>query len=701
MTTPPPQVTTALDQPLSTLAGVGPAAQAKLAQLGLYGVRDLLWYFPNRYEDFSNRVSVVDIIEGQLVTVLVKVVDFKTRPARRRRLLITEATVADDTGSLRVIWFNQQYLIDSLKPGVLMALSGKAKRDKKGLALVSPVYEFIRSGEAADALAGVHTGRFVPVYPETEGVTSRWLRHKVQAALQYAPQIKDHLPPELIAKENLLALNIAVPYLHFPPDAKAAAAAKERITFDDALLLQLKIRQARAQLDKISAQALAFKETRTQEFVAKLPFKLTPSQRRAAWGILKDLAKGQPMNRLLEGDVGTGKTLVAAMAALQAADNQALTMILVPTEILALQHSQSFVKWLSLMNVAVAVLTSAYALVDEKPVTRLALLKKIKAGQIKVVVGTHALLESSLALPAPALVIVDEQHRFGVRQRSQLLAGEAASHAHFLSMTATPIPRTLAMTIYGTLDVSVLTDFPGGERRVTTRVVRPKERAAAYDFIRGHLKRGEQAFVICPLVEDSEIIVAKAATVEWQRLKTEVFKEFEVGLVHGQLSSAEKEAAMKSFSKNETQVLVATSVVEVGIDVPNASLMIIESAERFGLAQLHQLRGRIGRGSQLAYCFLFSESATQTARQRLSAFAKIKDGFELAETDLRMRGPGEFTGFRQSGLPDTAMMAMLDPRLVARAQEAADELLAQDPALGRYPLLKEAVLKRYEHVVLA
>lgn len=692
-----------IDAPVSVLAGVGPRALEKFVKLNIATVRDLLWHFPYRYEDFSARIRIDEIRVGVPVTVIAKLKRHETRPARRRNLVVTEAEFEDESGVLKVIWFNQRFLIDSLKPGVVMALSGAAKIYQKSLALVSPVYEFLRPDDLSqDTLKpALHTGRFVPIYPETEGVTSRWLRHRIDEALGYLSDLEDPLPESLIASEHLMPLAEAVRQMHFPKNAAAAKAAKERLTFDDLFLLQLKVQIEKRRLENAPARALAFKEAATKNFVTKLPFKLTKSQRVAAWQIMKDLARPRPMNRLLEGDVGTGKTLVAAMAALQTALNEQLTLILVPTEILATQHSEEFSKLLGVAKVSVATLTSALSAIDNKPKPRAEVMAAIRSGLVHVVVGTHALLQNSVDLPQAALVVVDEQHRFGVRQRSQLLGQGALQEAHLLSMTATPIPRTLAMTLYGSLDISVLKEFPRGRRDVTTKIVDPKHRDLAYDFIKSQLKAGHQAFVICPLVDNSESIEARAAKLEFERLALDVFSEFKLGLLHGQLSSGEKEAAMHDFRNGATQIMVATSVVEVGIDVPRASVMIIESAERFGLAQLHQLRGRVGRASQRAYCFLFSEQAGKEALGRLKAFAASNDGFDLAEADLRLRGPGEFGGLRQSGIPDLAMRAILEPQMIARAQAAVLELLNDPSSSLVVKKLSRLAFQRFSNVVLA
>lgn len=693
--TPDPARTSALDRPVTSWPGVGSRVAAKLRALKIETLRDLLFHWPHRYEDFTRLEPVAALAPGAAFTIHGTVRAITARPTRRRHLTVTEALISDTTGSVRAIWFNQPYLADTLKVGTPVALAGKVTRDAKGLVFSNPHFEVVGERDL------VHTGRLVPVYPETAGLTSRWFRAKIRAILPLTRQLVDPLPAELLRGHGLLTLPSAVKAAHFPKTLKMAEAARWRLALDELVLIQLKVRQWRAALTAAAAKPLPFDEALMRQFVQSLPFTLTPDQRRAAWAILKDLSRPFPMNRLLEGDVGTGKTVVAAMAALQAAKARALTAFLVPTEILAFQHAAALRTLLKPVGEPIALLTHSRAMLGETGISRAALLKKIRGNETRIIIGTHALLSARPVLPPPALVIVDEQHRFGVRQRSELLAGEAQAHAHLLAMTATPIPRTLAMTIYSTLDVAILKTFPKGARQVTTRVVAPAKREAAYEFVRERVAQGEQVFVICPLVEESAAIAARAATMEYKRLKEGVLAGLKVGLLHGQLKSAAKEKVMADFSAGRIAVLVATPVVEVGIDVPRATTMIVESAERFGLAQLHQLRGRIGRGGERAFCLLFTDSANRDVLARLKVLTETNDGFALAEADLRRRGPGEFLGERQAGWPDLAMQHLSNPALVETAQTLAKAILENDPTLSRQPLLRAWFTDRTRHLALS
>ena len=685
-----------LNTPLSSLAGVSWRTQPKLERLGLLTVRDLLFHAPNRYDDFTKLTKIAAVQKDEVVTIQGAMRDLKIHPTRRPHLKIIEGVVEDESGALKVVWYNQPYLVETLQKNPWVALSGKVALRPGGLVLSSPSYELIKDQGPSKM---IHTGRLESIYPETEGLSSRWLRVKIEQALPLAKQIQDPLPAWLLKNQGLPSLSQAIISLHAPETLAEAQLARRRLAFEELLLLQLKVRQARLRLAEEAASVIPFNEAAVKKFVASLPFKLTTSQRRAAWEIIQDLEKPRPMNRLLEGDVGTGKTAVAAIAIFEAALAGRLALVMAPTEILAKQHSATFQNFLNPAGFKVGLITSGDCLIDGQAVARLDFFKAIKQGALRVVIGTHSLLHAQKNLPPAALVIVDEQHRFGVRQRSQLLDLLPEKQAHLLSMTATPIPRTLALTIYGTLDISVLNEFPHGSRTILTKVVSPDQRPAAYQFIKGRLQKGEQAFIIYPLIDESEAIAARAAKKEYEILSLGEFQNFKMGLLHGQLKSVAKEKVMTDFSAGKVQALVATPVVEVGVDVPNATCMIIESAERFGLAQLHQLRGRIGRGGQAGYCFLFSE--TQGAAARLRAFSKTTDGFQLAEEDLRLRGPGDFTGLRQSGLADLAMQSLGDIKLVEAAQRAADELLAQDSTLATWPVLQDLINRKLKDIVLA
>ncbi|MEX2008097.1 MAG: ATP-dependent DNA helicase RecG, partial [Candidatus Spechtbacterales bacterium] len=643
-----------------------------LAKLGIKEVRDLLFHFPARYENFGNVVPIGSARPGDVVTVQGRVTDVDARVARSRRLNVLSATITDDSGSLPVTWFNQAYLKDTLTTDKPVLLAGKVTLGKQGPYLANPIHEIKRLG--ADP---IHTARLVPVYPETRGVTSRWFRYIIEKLLPLADNVEDPLPQELRDQFDLMPVADALRAVHFPATTDEADRARHRFSFEELFCIQLAVLKTKRDMQREAAPAIATDIEAIKAFTESLTFTLTDSQKKAAWRILKDMERATPMNRLLEGDVGSGKTVVAAVAALNAVRAGYRVAVMAPTEILAHQHYNNFAKVLYGTGVDVSVLTRT---------------KKDRAAtQADVVIGTHALIQDKVNFKKLGLVVIDEQHRFGVAQRAALKQKMAGHLPHLLSMTATPIPRTLALTVYGDLDISLLREMPKGRKKIETRLVLPNEREEAFTLIRNELDAGRQAFVIFPLVEESEKLEAKAATQERERLAQGPFKNYKVGLLHGKLKPAEKESVMQEFKDGKLDVLVATSVVEVGIDVPNATVMMIENAERFGLAQLHQFRGRVGRSEHQSYCLLLSESTTQTARKRLRALVKADSGFKLAEYDLALRGPGEVYGTRQSGLPDLAVAALSDVKLIEDARLAAQEYLETDPTLAHNKNLHERV----------
>lgn len=626
---------------VSQLYGIGPGYVKKLKNLGIETVKDLLNHLPHRYEDFSNLVKIKNLPPNQNVTIQGRILQIRTTRTHKKRMFLTEALVEDETGATRAIWFNQPFLTKNLIKGTNIALAGKVNFDQNGFYFSNPVYEITRGDF-------VHTRRLVPVYPETKGISSRWLRYQIKKLIQN------------------LDLPWTLKQVHFPDSLASAQKARRKLAFEELLLLQLFILKQKEKTKKTKAPIIKFNQTLIKSFVNSLPFKLTNAQRKASWEILQDLEKPYPMNRLLEGDVGSGKTVVAAMAALEVASAHLGTVstqplqvaFMAPTEILAEQHYQEIAKLLKKFNLKIGLVT-----------------KSVKNLTPNIIVGTHALLNQKFN--NLGLAIIDEQHRFGVRQRARL------ANAHLLTMTATPIPRTLALTLYGDLDISLLDEMPHGRQKIITKIVAPANRAKAYDFIRQQIKQKHQVFVICPLIEESEKLQTKAVKLEFENLK-KVFPEFKIGLLHGQLKN--KQEVMSDFIQNKINILVATSVIEVGIDVPNATIMLIEGAERFGLAQLHQLRGRVGRSKYQSYCFLFTESSAKKTAQRLKALLECESGFELAEKDLAIRGPGQFLGTRQSGLPDLTMASLKDLKLIKQAREKARKIF---PELNQYKDLQK------------
>ncbi|MGQ9682929.1 MAG: ATP-dependent DNA helicase RecG [Anaerolineae bacterium] len=679
-----------LDQSVTVLHGVSGTYAKRLERLGVRTVRDLLFLLPRRHDDYSRLKTIAELRYGEEVTLVATIWDTKTRQARNG-IHVTTCILADRSGTIEVTWFNQPYLASRLRPGREIVISGKVEEYLGRLTFQSPIWEPLEREQ-------LHTGRLLPAYPLTEGITDRWLRRLVKTALDgFASQIEDPLPPDLRAREGLPELSAALHAMHFPRNTKELELARRRLCFEEFLLIQLGVARKRHAWRSHQGMPLA-PSPLVDRFLASLPFQLTGAQRRVWQQIEADLASSVPMSRLLQGDVGSGKTVVAAMAMLQAVASGYQAALMAPTEILAAQHYESLCSLMGEVSLTrnsieeplrIALLTGSLA-AREKDDVRGAM----ATGQIDIVVGTHALIQEGVQFDRLGLVVVDEQHRFGVEQRMKLRQrGGHGAVPHMLVMTATPIPRTLALTIYGDLDVSVIDEMPPNRQRVITYLLEPRERERAYRFVRSHVEKGQQAFVICPLVDESDHSEARSATEEFERLQEEVFPDLRIALLHGRMRSDEKDATMAAFRNREFDVLVATAVVEVGIDIPNATVMVIEGANHFGLAQLHQFRGRVGRGSVQSYCLLLSDSPAREALERLRLVESTHDGFALAENDLRLRGPGEFFGTRQSGLPDLRVATLSDARILEDARRVASELLASDPGLDQpaHRLLRQRV----------
>ncbi len=693
-----------LETPLTAL----PNAQRflpKLKKLGMDSVRDLLWNFPARYEDYSEVRRIDDLTPGEQVTVQGMIDEVSSRRAWRQGMAIVDAWISDESGSVRATWFNQPYLRETLRPGRLLSLSGKVSLSEKGeLYLSHPTFEFISDPEHAHTR---HTARLVPIYGETKGLTSKGIRFLVEPILENV-EAEEWLPAEVLAERKFPPLPQALRAVHFPETLEQAEEARRRFAFEELFLLQLATLKQKIALIKTTAAKIQTDIDWLKGILSGLPFELTQSQKQALWDIIRDLDRTHPMNRLLQGDVGSGKTAVAALASLIAAKSGHQAAFMAPTEILARQHFETIKKLFAGVPDKVVppfgILAAGagqvfYEKDVEGKVSKKEFLKKLADGEIVIALGTHALIQKGVHFKNLGLAIVDEQHRFGVRQRATLLARKTVPH--YLSMSATPIPRTLMLTVFGDLDVSLITELPAGRKEIETRIVPSAERAATYDFIRTKIKEGRQAFVICPRIDIPEeeerakaltpralaMLEIKSVKAEYERLAKKVFPDLKLAMLHGRMKTEEKDKVMRDFKDRKTDILVSTSVVEVGVDIQNAVIMLIESSDRFGLAQLYQFRGRVGRGEHKSYCFLMTESDLQTANARLKALVAAKNGFELAEYDLKLRGPGEFLGESQTGLPDIAMESLTNQALVEESRATAKSILEKDPALKKHPVL--------------
>jgi ATP-dependent DNA helicase RecG len=658
-----------LQAPLRRLMGVGDKNTESLQRLGLRTIGDLLWFFPRRYMDYSLLKPINRLWYGETVTVLASVKDCSTR--RTKRGMITELTVADGSGSMLVTFFNQPWIESRLRKGQMLSLSGKIGQYLGRLTMTMPEWEFLDRQQ-------IRTGGIVPVYSLTAGVNQNFLRRHIHNAVsRLASRLPDPLPAEILDEGKWMPLGQALQQIHFPSSWDSLKKAKDRIGFEELLYLQLGILQQRR--NWTSAEARKYPAPPAlDEFLASLPYALTGAQQKVVREILADLGSGKPMNRLLEGDVGSGKTIVALAACLTVALQGGQAAILAPTGILAEQHF-ALVRRLLVSENLLREDQTALLLGSTPESAKQEIRQGLASGRTAVVVGTHALLESPVDFARLDLAVIDEQHRFGVDQRAALRA--KGRSPHLLVMTATPIPRSLALTIYGDLDLVLLDEMPPGRKPVTTRILLPGERERAYAFITGQLNRGRQAFIICPRIEESETSEATAAVEEHKRLQENVFPEWKLGLLHGRMRADEKDDVMHRFRSGNLHIRVSTSVVEVGVDIPNATVMMVEGANHFGLAQLHQFRGRVGRSEYDSYCILVADSEDQAENERLRAMEETQDGFVLAEKDLDQRGPGEFFGTRQSGYADGDLARLLDLRLIEQARNTAQKVFAADPDL--------------------
>lgn len=690
-------------KPISTLNRVGEKTSSQLKKMGVITIKDLLQHYPFRYEDYSQILSIEEFKTKKSGTIKVRVNLIANRRANRKKMTLTEAIVSDKSGSLQVLWFNQGFLTKNIKPGQQLYLAGTIDKTNHGLQLINPSYEFCRSQQNP-----LHTGRLVPVYPTTSRLTQKQIRFLVNQALKIIQPLDDWLPFEIKKEYQLIDLQNALQQIHFPQDKRILEQARQRLKFNELFLLQFKNYILREKLKKEKSPLIKFQLAETQKLIQGLPFQLTHDQKKVTWEILKDLEREFKMNRLLEGDVGSGKTIAVIIAMLNVVLNGYQVSYMVPTGILAQQQFQNISQLLKKFKIKIGLLTASQTLTNDpknKKTTKNKLCQQIAEGELQIIIGTHSLIEpgkkknsKKIIFKNLGLIVVDEQHRFGVKQRQGLtkLANQNNLSPHFLSLTATPIPRSIALTLYSNLDLSIIKEMPAKRKKIITEIIPKEKEEKVYEFIKKEIKKGRQAFVICPLIENSlepvspleEKNESKSVAEEYQKLSQKIFPNFKIDFIHGKMKEKEKEEIMKNFASQKIDLLVATTVLEVGIDIPNASLMLIKGAERFGLAQLHQLRGRVGRGVHQSYCFLFADNENPQTKKRLSALLKTKDGFELAQKDLELRGPGEILSIRQSGFSDFLRIAKWsDIELIQKTK------IAVKKSIKKYPKLTELIKK--------
>jgi ATP-dependent DNA helicase RecG len=692
-----------LDKKLRDVPEIGIKKSDSLARLDLHTVRDLLFYYPRDHIDYARQVNISELEGGETVTIIatVKRFNFFTSP-KNKKLSILELILKDNTGQIKVTRFYagarfssrgwQESLKRNYPVGSMLAVCGLVKGGKYGLTLDNPELEVLAN--PGDPIDSITIGRVVPIYALTEGVMANTVRQAVMTALTAAVNLKDPLPKGLRKKYALMELKEAIPNIHFPKDSDSLKIARRRLVFDEFFYLQLGLLQRQKKAREIQTSAILTPTGKLlEQFDKILPFQLTGAQQRVVNEILTDLQKPVAMNRLVQGDVGSGKTVVAVIAILAAIQSGYQAALMAPTEVLAEQHYRKLVSWFNLLHLPVELLTGS-----TKVAKRREIYSQLETGELPLLVGTHALIQDKVNFQQLGLVVIDEQHRFGVEQRAKLQ--QKGEQPHVLTMTATPIPRTLALTVHGDLDVSQIDELPPGRQQIQTTMLSGKQRPQAYDLIRREVAQGRQVYIVLPLVEESEKLDLRSAVDEHQKLQESVFPDVQVGLLHGRMTSAEKEEAINKFRDNETQIIVSTTVIEVGVDVPNATVMLIEHAERFGLSQLHQLRGRVGRGADQSYCLLMSSSRSPDAQQRLKVLEQSQDGFFISEMDMRFRGPGEVMGTRQSGVADFTLASLVeDEDILLLARQAAEKVIDMDASLARWPLMQDELRYKYERLM--
>lgn len=680
-----------LSQSTTTLKGVGPKVAQLIEKLGATTIWELLYLFPRRHDDYTRMIPIQQLKFGEQVTVIGTIWETRARRTRNNQVVV-QSVISDGTAKIQATWFNQPWIADKLQAGTQIVLSGTVDQYLGRLVFNSPEWEPLE-------IDPLKTRRIVPIYPLTQGLSGNRLRDFVRTAVkQWASKVPDPLPDPIRQKHNLLPLPQAIQQQHFPDDHDALHHARRRLVFDEHFLLQLGMQTQRHEWQSSPATPIPNEPVHMVRFRNALAFELTGAQQRVIDEILNDMADETPMNRLLQGDVGAGKTVVAAAALVSAIENGMQAALMAPTEILAEQHFHGLSQLLGPMGIEIRLLTGS-----TPPAEKATTYSDLAIGVIQLVIGTHALIQDSVSFKNLGLAVIDEQHRFGVDQRKALRQKgdyvDGVAHApHLLAMSATPIPRSLALSLYGDLDLSIIDEMPPGRQEIKTKWMQTRERERGYLFIQRQVEAGRQAYIIYPLVEESEHVDANSAVEEYERLQKQVFPKLKLGLIHGRLSSSEKEAAMRDFYDGNTDILVSTTVIEVGVDVPNATVMMVDGANRFGLAQLHQLRGRVGRGEHQSYCLLVSDAGTAVAEERLTALEQTNDGFALAEKDLEIRGPGEFFGRRQSGLPELQLASLLDMDMLEITQQEARAIIAKDPnlELPEHQQLRAQVAKFWE-----
>ncbi|MFA6300814.1 MAG: ATP-dependent DNA helicase RecG [Candidatus Paceibacterota bacterium] len=698
-----------------------------LRRLNIFSVADLLFHFPVRYSDLSVIKNISELIPGDMATVYGKVSKLKTKKSFHTKIPMAEGEIEDLSGKIKITWFNQAYLAKMIKNGENVKLTGKVTAGKNEIYLANPEFEkmpnmpidkhdTLFSGENIS-----NAGFSYPIYIETRGITSKWFYHAIEKIFKDRTlgEMEDYIPNDILKKYHLPTLKTALVWIHKPKNKDDAESARKRFAFEEVFCIQLERQHDKFEYRKNKSFQIKTSKQIVEDFLKRFPFSLTNSQKKSTETILEDLTKNFPMSRLLEGDVGSGKTAVAATAAYATINQRPngqnfgnlQVAYMAPTEILATQHFESFIQYFKHLPINVGLITGsgcrkfpaktigpAGGGASWTTISRAQLLKWVANGEIPILIGTHALIQKTVKFKNLALAIIDEQHRFGTSQRRKLVRKDGVA-PHLLSMTATPIPRTLALTIYGDLDLSLLDEMPLGRKQIITEIITPNKRGKTYEQIRGELKNGRQLYVICPRINEPDpekelALNVKSAVAEAKRLKKEVFPEYEIGVLHSKMSKEKKEKVMADFVANKINILCATSVVEVGVNIPNATVIIIEGAERFGLAQLHQLRGRIIRSTHQAYCYIFAEAKSEKTISRLKALKTAKNGFELAELDLTLRGAGELGGTKQWGITDLGMEAIKNIKMVEAARTEAIRLIEEDPELTKYPFLKQKVKQK-------
>jgi ATP-dependent DNA helicase RecG len=686
-----------LSTSVEDLTRVGKTTASRLKRLGLSTARDLIFHFPHRYEDWSKISTIAEIEPQQSISIQGKITKIKNFKSPRKRMQLTEAFVEDETGSIKVLWFNQGFLVKNLPVGTHVSLWGKTEISGNELLLKSPKYEVVGAGGVGPE-GEEEAGKILPIYPLSMNLSQKQLQFLVNHVIPLAADLTDPLPEILREKENLAHLSTAIRWIHQPDSFEQIEKAKKRFAFEEVFYLQLQSAYLRKLNKKNKSLSLKFFEDEIKEFVASLPFELTDDQKKTAWKIFLDLEESHPMNRLVQGDVGSGKTVVAAMTMFNTSLNGAQSVILAPTEVLASQHFSSISKLFAKHDLPIAILTRTQAALSVKGKTEFLskrkVIEQIQSGNAAITIGTHALLQPDIVFKQLGLAIIDEQHRFGVEQRKKLRmqSGDEQTIPHLLSMTATPIPRTLSLVFYGDLSVSSIRQMPKDRKPIQTSLVQNQHRTDAYAFIQKQLDEGDQAYVVCPLIEESDSLGVTSVTQEEERLK-QAFPKNKIAILHGKMKGSEKEKVMQDFKDKKIDLLIATTVIEVGVDVPNATVMVIEGAERFGLSQLHQIRGRVGRGEKQSFCMLFPTDGSPMVSNRLQSFIACPDGFAISELDLQIRGGGEVLGTKQSGQLDFNFVDLQDTEFIEYVHDVAEKFL-KDNKLEDFPLL----LSHIEHL---